>query len=430
MATSEETTWETLSAKAEKWDHLLWDPNKLEKIEENKREEFVTHARETRPLLTDSALELCNKFLQFKQSYGSEEDKKNYRSMSTSTFITRLLNARHLVFKEKYHKPLVFDEEGIVISPTPKSTELTTFENNLSADEIAISALVGVSSTTFFSNDGNINKTEIGKNVAKGVFVALATLKSDYTSSKTDSDNEEQNKLNIMWDNHYKVNEIKSEDRGDHVLQARVRAHATMLLAEANSRAEALNKKAYVHVENPDLETEDMQKIGVSVFLEVLDTLKLEKIHVVAFANWDHMKKTNQQHILNANYNKLKNKDRTTRYKHHDNQLIVTFSDRFYATLISEDNSNDYLLVASYPCDANAYPGNVYWMQTNKRNTTIASTAESRAAGCSFVTTLQNPYVNVNAVRGENVHLVNTETGNIAKLWDLSTVIKKMFYQS
>ncbi|KAJ3346762.1 hypothetical protein GGF32_007297, partial [Allomyces javanicus] len=58
------------------------------------------------------------------------------------------------------------------------------------------------------------------------------------------------------------------------------------------------------------------------------------------------------------------------------------------AALLPEPYRGKCLLVATYPWDANAFPGNEYWLGA------LAASGDPAAACCSLIPELQNPYIN------------------------------------
>jgi len=77
------------------------------------------------------------------------------------------------------------------------------------------------------------------------------------------------------------------------------------------------------------------------------------------------------------------------------NQIKILFNKRNVADPYEEEDKGK-LLVACYPWDGNAFPGNEYW-----RGLLIVS-GDPAAASCSTIAELQNPFIN-KALNSNNV---------------------------
>ncbi|KNE68910.1 hypothetical protein AMAG_13547 [Allomyces macrogynus ATCC 38327] len=76
------------------------------------------------------------------------------------------------------------------------------------------------------------------------------------------------------------------------------------------------------------------------------------------------------------------------------------------ATLFPKPHCGKCLLVATYAWDANAFPGNKYWLGA------LSASGDPAAACCLLIPELQNPYVNTGLVDWIVVH------GMMSELWN------------
>ena len=149
---------------------------------ESANSEWREYAKLTYPILHAAVPELIHDFLRIKKQYGSAKEKALYAKMTLQDFVTRLLTKRPLVFfngndtwmlKDNQKGYMGFDDIG-------KDTEQPplVIEDLQSYDEMAISALLGVSVYTPFINEGGRgNRGQVapyGAFVPKGVYTGRA----------------------------------------------------------------------------------------------------------------------------------------------------------------------------------------------------------------------------------------------------------------
>ena len=135
------------------------------------------------PIMHASVPKLVVDFLQIKKEHGSPVERKLYAQMGTVEFITRLLTKRPLVFMTGSDNYLLkegelrerrghggFDEIG-----TEAEYEPMLLKNLQSYDEMAISALLGMSVPTPFINEGGRrNRGVPGVCEPKGIYTGCA----------------------------------------------------------------------------------------------------------------------------------------------------------------------------------------------------------------------------------------------------------------
>eukprot|EP01125_Pyxidicula_operculata_P008605 TRINITY_DN2876_c0_g1_i1.p1 TRINITY_DN2876_c0_g1~~TRINITY_DN2876_c0_g1_i1.p1 ORF type:complete len:1015 (+),score=248.67 TRINITY_DN2876_c0_g1_i1:2228-5272(+) len=153
----------------------------IAKSDKKKQQSILKHALMTRIIVHKSVLLLIDEFLSIKRECGSSIEKDLYKSMTSHQMIDRLLKKRPYVF----YMPCDYTKlrSGQIIETctdwyqvgTDNEGAISLYEY-LSYDEIQISALLGVSSPTFFINDGARNNKGVpsnGKFQKEGILVGL-----------------------------------------------------------------------------------------------------------------------------------------------------------------------------------------------------------------------------------------------------------------
>jgi hypothetical protein len=319
-------------------------------------------------------------------------------------------------------------------------------ENYLSYDEMALSAFIGISSPTYFINKGDReNKSTPGENDTfelEGIYVgvvgprheAYGLMEAKYTIIRLDNNiinkqyglnlaiygldpvlYDEKNPL-TMWNKLFTTKEFPNGltfptfqeaqnavtngsnrfiliDNGQSffdtfVYKERMRLVIELFLFEANERAQKKNTKAYVHVVGLGLGAWAITPMGTK--LTDIETPLMLEVYAETIQNY------NLSHISDINFsyfpalfNKLKNPKIGTDITNGQelNGIKIHFSKRNPADKLTGDDAGK-LLVAMYPWDSNAYPGNEYWVGL------IAATGDPAAAACSTIGELQNPEIN------------------------------------
>jgi hypothetical protein len=132
-----------------------------------KQAQIVEQMNSVRPVVTQKTIEVAERFLEDKRANGSETEKALYKEMTTEQFMNRLLLKRHLQFmtsRDSYITRTGQHGSGIGAMQTLASPDISkvssngiplNLEDNLSYDELEISALISVSTPSFLINDGN-----------------------------------------------------------------------------------------------------------------------------------------------------------------------------------------------------------------------------------------------------------------------------------
>lgn len=241
------------------------------------------------PIIHEHVLKLCVDFLAFKSTHGNHIEKHIYGDISILEFIQRLLEKRAVMFiVSSEHYILRDGTEGFggwANIGTEKEKKPLILKNYLSYDETKISALLSVSSYSYFINEGSRrnngivteNRSEIEE---EGIIVGLigtcltgpsvleyqeiVISENQNTAQRGYGNNVKDNIRNVFFNFYGEspllYNQIpkNSENRFirlqngvifDNIMYAkRLAISFDTLLIEANSRAQEREKFAYVHV--------------------------------------------------------------------------------------------------------------------------------------------------------------------------------------
>lgn len=384
------------------------------------RKEVVEHAQGTRPILHNKTVRLMEEFLKYKTTNGSQKEKDLYAKMTVPEFITRLLCKRPLAFFGGNDHCLLRDGEtqglsgfDVIGTDADDGTGALTLGEYLSYDEIQIAALVGMSVPTHFINDGSrFNMGMLGQDgqyEKKGVYVGLVgarferpelmeyqhmfvteaqnTVKNGYGNPDNakfkhwtefyDIDHfptceeVEKNSLNFALTSHGYLNLEVYKKRLQMVIEP--------FLFDANHRAKEKGKMAYVHAVGLGLGVWAVDEcaqafVMLNVYAELIKENNFENIADIDFS-W-FPEECNRHEVVKAAAKKK--------------NIAIHFSRRNPAAKLEENK----LLVASYAWDGNSFPGNEYWIRKWR------ASGDPAAACCSFISELQNPYINSGNVHG------------------------------
>ncbi|KAG8156432.1 hypothetical protein KVR01_013666 [Diaporthe batatas] len=362
------------------------------------REVVKRDARDTVIIVHESFPKLCQLFLEHKVRHGSNVERFLYMSLSYRQMIIRLVEKRPLSFLTAADTTKLRDGKVIanaavfwdrVGTPEEDPNEDIKLEDYLSYDEMMLSALVGVSGPSYFVNDGDRNNRArpgpSGTFEERGVIIGLVgarferpdRMEATYILPPVENPRMHPELLKI-WQKYLGIAPTAPETTFNEVAyQKRIRITAEMLLWEANSRAGAVEKKAYVHIVGLGLgvwQVVDRQaQLYVDVFAQVIEELGAEmtELGTLDFA-W-----------IDVTY-----EDRTRmRGAAQAHGIDVRFSKRNPATKLPHDKA-DQLLVLSYAWDSNSFPGNEYWLKQ------LSASGDPAAACMSTIAELHNPVIN------------------------------------
>ncbi|XP_044260697.1 uncharacterized protein LOC123008761 [Tribolium madens] len=370
------------------------------------------------PVIHENALYLCSTFLLHQEKYGEKKDF--YKGMTLLQFIDRLLSKRAVVFMGAVDYYVLLDNRSgtgkwETIGTTSESPPLV-LENCLSYDEIKLSALLSVSSLSYFINDGDRNncghfEENRGKVEENGVIIGLIgprleksrvmeyreivisegqntscygygpsdvpTLQQEFLKFYGGLSETYDQILGQIKSNPERFFEFRKNKYFDRLMyQKRLALSIDTLLIEANDRAKQEHKKAYVHVVGLGLGVwkiaNQQNKLFMDTFAQRLELLELEHISDVRFA-----------YIHETSAGKYSNGDKVK-------GITLHMSDKNpQEKLVGEDEGK--LLVVSYPWDGNALPGNEFWTGS------LNGSGDPAAACSTQVAELHNWHINPKA---------------------------------
>lgn len=383
-------------------------------------ERFVNSAY---PVLHERCLPLYAAFLCHKQSHGTDEEKALYAGMDVVGLVERLLRKRPATFFARGDQYLLRDGTrgagGFERIGTPQEAPPLLLRDYLSYDEMKLSALLAVSSRSFFVNDGSRHNKGVagapGSFQASGVIVGMvgARLKrkglmewqdclvtpDQNTEARGYGARAAPAQLQAVWARLWgralpTWREADARDEGFlrvsknmllnvGVYKARMRLTAEVLLAEAGARAAAEGLKAYVHVVG----------LGLGVW-------RASKDQDALFADaWGEALQAapSTAHVAHVDFSWI-GADACLGVR--DGQLFpgTQVTIHFSRRALHDPVPAGTTLVVSYAWDGNALPGNEYWVGK------LSSTGDGAAACSSQVAELHNAHINAN-VSGGNLHV-------------------------
>jgi len=442
MSVSQAASFDALLEKSDRFEKNICQfpikANMLANIagdDKNKQKKIEWQAANTYPILSKPVLLLICNIVAHKKKYGTNTEKELYNSMDLQTFLNRLLNDRPLAFYLKNDTYLLPDgtqgQGGFETIGTDTEQKPLSLKKYLSYDEMPISALLGVSTPTYFINKGDrFNKGAIGKQDSyqkEGVYIALVgprfekpnymewqhmVVTREQNTIENGYGQYNKNTLLSYWAQLYGINYFRTFEQAvqdtsnrflkinniDNILldkiiyKKRLELVLFPFLVDANRRGKISNKKAYCHVVGLGtgvwaLDKNAQEQLMLEVYEKLLNTYHFSYIADINFSWFEKPISHNTTLYDGALITQANNK------------IKIHFSKRDPAEkLIAEDENK--LLVAMYAWDGNAYPGNEYWMQN------LSGSGDPAAACCSTIQELQNPLINDN-VSGKNSMVTN-----------------------
>ncbi|KAJ3055528.1 hypothetical protein HK097_010215 [Rhizophlyctis rosea] len=401
--------------------------------------QIVQFAQDTRILVHSRVIPALDAFLSHKRTHGTSREKSFYSSVTRTAFIQRLIKNRPLTFFTHFDRTLLRD--GTV--PPAADWERVgqdkegkiKLESYLSYDEMELAALLGVSSPTYFINDGDRdNVARIGKSGTfeeTGVYVGLVGARFE-RSEKMDSkhilisekastpengygpDGKHQNPKSYsslqpfaelyLSQPHFPTYTSASSTLSPKTYEplptrspftpsaifnipaykSRIRIPLELLLFDANDRARLSSRKAFVHIVGLGLGVWRKSPTQYTYYLEalskILTSLPFPHISDIELAYFPD----DSPPVAGAAHGQsIKSPIAENR------KIRIHFTTRNPAAkLPTSDDGTERLLVASYAWDGNSFPGNEYWMGM------VSASGDPAAVCCSLVGELQNGWVN------------------------------------
>ncbi|KAJ3367188.1 hypothetical protein GGF31_007685 [Allomyces arbusculus] len=372
---------------------------------------IIAHAAETtRILVPDRAVALMDAFLTRKRVEGTPSEQRLYATMDWRALVQRLIKCRPIVFYMRSDSTLTRHGVSLSGSETWKSTEnrpaTLPLAEYLSYDEMAISALVAVSTPTLFINDGsrgNVGrKGQLETFERFGIYIAVVgarfevddEMEARFMLGTVGNPPPPSDALKPEWSAFYGADATERElialypdpmPNDTRVLDAaryrrRMRATFDLILAECASRSTEYHQPAYLRMVGLGLGVWAVHRAKQTALYadEFIEAVKASLCTSDQLACVDLTWVGTMQELVLPN-------TVTTRG---GAQVEVRASRDNPATLLPEPYRRKCLLVATYAWDANAFPGNEYWLGA------LSASGDPAAACCSLIPELQNPYIN------------------------------------
>ena len=387
--------------------------------------QVLDDARKTRIIVHQRVLSLIRDFISVKLEFGSAIERRLYENMTEREFLQRLVRKRPLSFMGSEDETIARDGRRVRnasrkwrLVGTQHEEAPLLLEDYLSYDEMAISALIGVSSRTYFINSGSrTNMARIGpkgEHTERGVYVGLVgarfeipdlmesrfLIASKLCSAQEgygfyDPPNTHDQAILQIWAKFYDVKDPETGifgfpihlDLATPVLnidlyKQRIGLTLETFLSECEEKGKDAEKKVHGFVVGLGLGVWQYSGEQSTAYLDAL-------VAIIERVSWSYLE------IVEVGW--------VATTFHGANDFVVNSSGgkpvnvRLTNSDPAAQREDDRLLVACYAWDGNAFPGNEVWRGM------LSASGDPAAVCCSTVGELQNPYVNPFT---ENIYVV------------------------
>jgi hypothetical protein len=405
------------------------------------------HVNSAYPVLHEATLTLYIDFLEYKKKFGTTQEKSLYADMTVVQLVHRFLEKRAITFCGRPDSYMLLSGEqgmgGWDTVGTKMESPPLVLQDCLSYDEIKLSAFLALSSYSVFINTGtrrNCGVPSSPESVQRhGVVVGIVgprlsaqgvmdwheimvtktqnVKKNGYGSALKNSS---QHCWRQIWANFYGVPNLptygkvlkstqnaKAGERfvklntemmfDNNIYVKRISIAAELLLLEAESRAAAEGKQAYLHVVGVGLGVWKISGHQERIFLDAF-AMCLKRLCPVL----NHVSDVNFAWFQENTCGGVENDGRIGNDKH---SIRILFSRRPPHSPLDDAEDAGKLLVVSYAWDGNSLPGNEYWIHQ------LESSGDPANACSTQVSELQNAHVNRGKISGLNLHVACSEWG-------------------
>lgn len=418
------------------------------------KESLVEMAQATRPFIAKEIWNLLDQFMIFMKNMPGIEGE-NYRAvydnMTATGLVRRLLTKRPYVFLEETDSNVLRENPLTLRSGKEKWNNVArTLEQGqagwpylreyISYDEMVLSALVNMSTPTYFVSDGSLRSTSERPRrpfVMQGILCGLVGARLEkngfmehrfvFPRDENDSKFDGVHHADEFWiKNIYSkafpegkiptVGDIKNNPNlykdiyvdGINVvfLKKRLALSVIPFIKEAANRG--LEKKQNIVVSVPPIgagvwrgtvDSETIAILIVTTVLEYLDNnVDIEELSYLGaiflpVVNKDvYLKYSPQNRIKSIRANPTD----TGIAVQVDDKVVMIFNQRRFVAQILPEKFSSSLVVAGYAWDGNSFPGNEYWIDS-------FGSFDPQAVLCSLLGQLQNPEVNVKLADPERI---------------------------
>lgn len=397
------------------------------------------------PIIHELTLILYLNFLEHKQKFGNAKELSVYKNLTLTDFVQRLLDKRCVYFFGGSDSYRLMDGSrghgGFEQIGSDEEQSPLLLQNVLSYDEIKLSALLYVSTHSEFINNGsrsNAGIVELNKSniETEGVIMGLIGARFErenvmecenilitkqqntpghgYGSNNSSSIGSRVQDYRRIWREFYQepkdfcYADAKEDNKrfiklpldnglfDNVVMSKRYAISFDTLLLEAEARAAAAGKPAYIHVVGIGLGvwkvTDQQEEIFFETFEQRLRALSGNLLHIgVVHFSWFHLDK------WCGMYDGAIIKEA----KHPQGGIRVNISVRNPADKLTEN----MLPFVTYAWDGNALPGNEFWANM------LVGSGDPAAACSTLITELQNSHINKDYMSGNNLHIASMQHG-------------------